>query len=44
MFGVKSTNQPIKGEFAEQFCENLLNAQKQEKKEEDQMSYTIVCD
>ena len=44
MFGVKSSNQPITGKFAEEFVKNLLEARKHPKQDVKKMSHTIVCD
>ena len=44
MFGVKSSNQPITGKFAEEFVRNLLEAKKQPKRDEKEMTHIIVCD
>jgi hypothetical protein len=44
MFGVKSSNKPISGQFAEDFVKNLLDARKQPKKEAREMSHVIICD
>jgi len=44
MFGVKSSNQPISGKFAEDFVKNLLEAQKQPKQETRVMSHNIIID
>lgn len=44
MFGVKSSNQPISGKFAEEFCKNLLKAKKQSNQEVNEMSHNIICD
>lgn len=33
MFGVKSSNQPISGQFAEDFVKNLLETRKQPRKD-----------
>ena len=44
MFGVKSSNQPISGHFAEDFVRNLLAAQKQPQRETRVMAHNIVID
>ena len=44
MFGVKSSNQPISGQFAEDFVKNLLDARKQPKQDAREMSHVIICD
>ena len=44
MFGVKSSNQPISGQFAEEFCKNLLESQKNSNQEESEMTHNIICD
>lgn len=44
MFGVKSSNQPISGQFAEEFVKNLLESQKQPKTDVKEMSHIIICD
>ena len=44
MFGVKSSNQPISGQFAEEFVKNLLESQKQPKTDVKEMSHIINCD
>ncbi len=44
MFGVKSSNQPISGKFAEEFVRNLLEAQKQPKKDVNETVHNIVMD
>ena len=44
MFGVRSSNQPITGKFAEEFIRHLLDAKKQHKEEEMNESFEIVCD
>lgn len=43
MFGVRSSNQPITGKFAEEFIRHLLEAQKQHKEEEMNEPFEIVC-
>ena len=42
MFGVRSSNQPITGKFAEEFIRHLLEAQEQPKETMDD-SFEIVC-
>jgi len=44
MFGVKSSNQPISGQFAEDFVKNLLDARKQPKQDAREKSHVIICD
>lgn len=44
MFGVKSSNQPISGQFAEEFCRNLLQARNQQGQDVHEMSHTIIFD
>ena len=44
MFGVKSSNQPITGKFAEEFVRHLLETQKQQKEEEMDEPFEIVCE
>lgn len=44
MFGVKSSNKPISGHFAEEFCQNLLLAKDTLQQDEEVMSHTIVND
>ena len=44
MFGVKSSNQPISGQFAEDFCRNLIEARKHSRKDARKMSHVIICD
>ena len=44
MFGVKSSNQPISGQFAEDFVKNLLETRKQPRKDAKKMSHVIICD
>lgn len=44
MFGVKSSNQPISGQFAEKFCEKLIEMKKQTTKEATNMSHNIICE
>ncbi len=44
MFGVKSSNQPISGQFAEEFCKNILEAQEEPKQDVEKMSHIIICD
>ena len=44
MFGVKSSNKPISGQFAEGFCQNLLQAKEPLQQDVEAMSHTIVCD
>ena len=44
MFGVKCSNQPISGKFAEEFVRNLLEAQKQPKQDAKEMVHNIVLD
>lgn len=44
MFGVKCSNQPISGRFAEDFVRNLLEAQKQPKQDANEMVHNIVLD
>ena len=44
MFGVKSSNQPISGQFAEDFVKNLLEARKQPRQDAKEMSHVIICD
>lgn len=44
MFGVKCSNQPITGKFAEEFVRNLLEAQKHPKEELDDQSIEIICE
>ena len=44
MFGVKCSNQPITGQFAEEFVRNLLEARKQPKQDVKKMSHVIVCE
>ena len=44
MFGVKCSNQPISGKFAEEFVKNLLEAQKQPKQDAKEMVHNIVLD
>ena len=44
MFGVKSSNQPISGQFAEDFVKNLLEARKQPRQDVKEMSHVITCD
>ncbi len=44
MFGVKSSNQPITGKFAEEFIHNLLEAQKHPRQEVKTMSHNIIID
>ena len=42
MFGVKSSNQPITGKFAEEFIRHLLEAQKQPKRETRVTTHNII--
>ena len=42
MFGVKSSNQPISGQFAEKLCEKLMEMQKQTTKDATNMSHNII--
>ena len=44
MFGVKSSNLPISGQFAEEFCRNLLEAKKNSNQEKSEMTHNIICD
>ena len=44
MFGVKSSNQPISGQFAEDFCRNLLESRKQPRQDVREMSHIIIFD
>ena len=44
MFGVKSSNQPISGQFAEKLCEKLMEMQKQTTKDATNMSHNIICE
>ena len=44
MFGVKSSNQPISGQFAEKFCKKLIEMKKQTTKEATNMSHNIICE
>ena len=44
MFGVKSSNQPITGKFAEEFIRNLLESQNQPKQEAKAMYHNIIID
>ena len=44
MFGVRSSNQPISGQFAEDFVRNLLEAQEQPRQEARKMTHNIVID
>ena len=44
MFGVKSSNQPISGQFAEEFCKNLLEAKQNSNQKESEMTHNIICD
>ena len=44
MFGVQCSNQPISGNFAEEFVRNLLEAQKQPKQDAKEMVHNIVLD
>ena len=44
MFGVKSSNQPISGQFAEDFCRNLLQVREQQGQGVNEMSHNIICD
>jgi len=44
MFGVKSSNQPISGQFAEDFVKNLLEAIRHPQKDAEEMSHIIICD
>ena len=44
MFGVKSSNQPIRGQFAEEFIRNLLESRKQPGQDVKEMSHIIICD
>lgn len=44
MFGVKSSNQPISGQFAEEFCRNLLDTRKQPNQDVKETTHVIICD
>ena len=44
MFGVKCSNQPISGRFAEGYVRNLLEAQKKPKQDAKEMVHNIVID
>ena len=44
MFGVKTSNQPIRGTFAEELMRNLLEAKKQPTQDVKEMSHVIICD
>jgi len=44
MFGVKSSNQPITGKFAEEFIRNLLESQTHPKQEAKAMYHNIIID
>ena len=44
MFGVRSSNQPITGKFAEEFIRHLLEAQKQPRQETEVMTHNIIID
>jgi len=44
MFGVKCSNQPISGKFAEDFVKNLLASKQQSQVETKETNFEIVCD
>ena len=44
MFGVKCSNQPISGRFAEEFVRNLLASRQQSKVETKETDFEIVSD
>ena len=44
MFGVKCSNQPISGRFAEEFIRNLLASRQQSNEETKETDFEIVCD
>ena len=43
MFGVKSSNQPISGQFAEEFCKHLIEMKEQVDQHATKMSHNIIC-
>lgn len=43
MFGVKCSNQPITGKFAEEFVRHLLEAKQEPQEEINDSSFEIVC-
>lgn len=44
MFGVKSSNQPISGQFAEEFCKHLMEMKEQTNQDATEMLHNIICD
>lgn len=44
MFGVKSSNKPISGQFAEEFCKHLMEMKEQTNQDATEMLHNIICD
>lgn len=44
MFGVKCSNQPISGRFAEEFVKNLLEARQHSHVSTQETDFEIVCE